>query len=61
MCFLWGSKKSPLFSYIIHINAKYMKTIGIYLGKYMPSVTTGEHHWDGDTVENGIGGSETWA
>ena len=38
-----------------------MKTIGIYLGKYMPSVTTGEHHWDGDTVENGMGGSETWA
>lgn len=38
-----------------------MKTIGIYLGKYMPSVTTGEHHWDGDTVESGMGGSETWA
>lgn len=38
-----------------------MKTIGIYLGKYMPSVTTGEHHWDGDTVKNGMGGSETWA
>ena len=38
-----------------------MKNIGIYLGKYMPSVTTGEHHWDGDTVENGMGGSETWA
>lgn len=38
-----------------------MKTIGIYLGKYMPSITTGEHHWDGDTVANGMGGSETWA
>lgn len=38
-----------------------MKTIGIYLGKYMPSVTTGEHHWDGDTVASGMGGSETWA
>ena len=38
-----------------------MKTIGIYLGKYMPSVTTGEHHWDGDNVKNGMGGSETWA
>ena len=38
-----------------------MKTIGIYLGKYMPSITTGEHHWDGDTVESGMGGSETWA
>lgn len=38
-----------------------MKTIGIYLGKYMPSITTGEHHWDGDTVSKGMGGSETWA
>lgn len=38
-----------------------MKTIGIYLGKYMPSITTGEHHWDEDTVAKGMGGSETWA
>ena len=33
----------------------YMKTIGIYVGKYING------HWDGETVKNGMGGSETWA
>lgn len=49
------------FIYIYTINSSHMKTIGIYLGKYMPSITTGEHHWDEDTVAKGMGGSETWA
>lgn len=37
-----------------------MKTVGIYLGKYLGNVP-GEYHWDENTVQMGIGGSETWA
>lgn len=37
-----------------------MKTIGIYTGKYMSHIQ-GDHHWDGESVKNGMGGSETWA